>query len=491
VAPQAPATRGGRRARPPFFVDLAGGPWSVERMTAGTQELDRRLGPLEAFSLVVGRIIGSGIFRTPAPIMALTGALGPFTAVWIIGGAATLLGAFCFAELVAMLPRSGGPYAYLHAAYGPTWAFLRGWAMFAVSETAAIAAVALVCAEYTNSLWTLAAGRSLGRPIEVVLALAVIWSLTAVNCRGVGAGGRLQNGITALKLVAIAVVVAAGFGRAGQAGGLGGGGAWWPERLDWGGVLAIGAALRYAFFAYSGWEGATYVAEEVREPSRNLPRSMLVGIAAVMALYLATNAAYLNQLSVAQVAGAKWVAADAMQCALGAAGAAVIAAAVVINTFGNVNAQVLVKARTWHAMGRDGLFPAALGRVSASTRAPVAALVVQAAWASVLLIVAGFAANAYETIIDYFTFTSAVFNISTFAAVWVLRRKWPDAPRPVRAWGYPYSLIAILVIQVWLMVSAVITAPVPSLLGVGLTAAGLLYRFRRGTPGSAAVRGRS
>lgn len=443
-----------------------------------TNDLDRRLGPVEAFSLVIGRIIGSGIFRTPAPIMALTGALGPFTAVWLIGGLATLLGAFCFAELVAMLPRSGGPYAYLNAAYGPTWAYLRGWAMFAVSETAAIAAVALVCAEYTDSLWTIAAGQPIGRAAEVAVALGVIWVLTLVNCRGVGAGGRLQNVLTALKLFAVGVVVVAGLARAGADRALGGGAPWWPQQLDGAGLLAMGAALRYAFFAYSGWEGATYVAEEVRDPARNLPRSMLLGIAGVMALYLLANAAYLNQLSVAQVAGARSVAADAMQLALGAAGAVVIAAVIVVNTFGNVNAQVLVKARTWHAMGRDGLFPAALGRVHPATHAPVVALVAQGTWTSVLLIVAGFAANAYETIIDYFTFTSAVFNISTFAAVWVLRRKWPDAPRPVLAWGYPWSLAVVIAIQVWLMTSALITAPVPSLLGVGLTSAGLLYRYR-------------
>lgn len=441
------------------------------------QDLDRRLGPVEAFSLVIGRIIGSGIFRTPAPIMALTGSLGPFFGVWLIAGAATLLGAFCFSELVAMLPRSGGPYVYLRAAYGPTWAFLRGWAMFVVSETAAIAAVALVGAEYTSSLWALAGGDRFSRPVEVAVALAVVWCLTAVNCRGVGAGGRVQNVFTALKLVAIGAVIAAGLGRAGHALGFGGGAAWWPARWDGAALLGMGAALRYAFFAYSGWEGATYVAEEVRDPQRNLPRSILLGISGVMVLYLAANAAYLNQLGADQIAGAKSVAADAMQVALGTAGAALIAAAVVLNTFGNVSAQVLVKARTWHAMGRDGLFPAPLGRVHPITRAPIMALVVQAAWASVLLVVAGFAANAYESIIDYFTFTSSVFNISTFAAVWVLRRKMPDAPRPVRAWGYPYSLIVVLLIQAWLMVSALITAPVASLLGVGLTATGLPYHL--------------
>ncbi len=453
---------------------------------AERDDLDRRLGPLEALSIVVGRIIGSGIFRTPGPIMALTGAAAPFFGVWIVAGVATVLGAFCYAELVAMLPRAGGPYAYLRAAYGPAWAFLRGWAMFIVSETAAIAAVALVCAEYAGALWALGAGRPWPRGAELAFALAVIWGLTAVNCRGVAAGGRLQNALSALKVLALGAVIAAGLGRTGgDAAGLAGGSgdpggtaACWPARFGWRDLLAAGAALRYAFFAFSGWEGATYVAEEVRDPRRSLPRSMLLGIGAVLLLYLAANAAYLHQLGPARMAASKWVAADAMAAALGAAGAALIALSVVVNAAGNVSAQVMVKARTWFAMGRDGLFPSALGRLDPRHRVPTTALLVQAVWASVLLLVAGLAARAYETIIDYFTFTSSIFNVSTFAAVWVLRRRFPAAPRPVRAWGYPWSLLAVLLIQVWLMVSALLTAPLPSLLGIVLTSAGLLYYHR-------------
>jgi amino acid transporter len=424
--------------------------------------LTRALGFREALSLVVGRIIGSGIFRTPGPIMALTGGATLFFGVWVLAGVMTILSALCYAEMVAMLPRSGGPYAYLKAAYPPWWAFLRGWAMFFVSETATIAAVALVFAEYARTLWESGGGAGWPRGLETAAAAGGVWLLTWVNVRGVREGGRAQNALTVLKLAALAAVAWVGLTAArGAAPG--------PEAAPlaapggWAAVLAVGASLRYAFFAFSGWEGATYVAEEVREPERNLPRSLLLGIAVVMATYLLVNAAYLRQLGPAGMAGAKQVAADAMRSALGPAGAVLIALAVVLSTFGNINAQVLVKARTWHAMHRT----------------PVGALVAQGIWATVLLVAAGLAGRSYETVIDFFAFTSAVFNLSTFAAVAVLRRRLPDAPRPFRVPGWPWTLGVVLVIQAAFLVVTAITAPLPSLLGAGLTLTGLIWYFRR------------
>ncbi len=445
------------------------------------------LGPREALSLVIGRIIGSGIFRTPGPIMALTLTPGPFFAVWLLAGAMTMLSALCYAELVAMLPRSGGPYAYLIEAYPPWWAFLRGWAMFFVSETASIAAVALVFAQYAAVMWTAGGGSAWPRGLETSLAVVGVWLFTGINARGVQAGGRVQNVLTVLKLGALVAVAAVGLSLARAAGpalpphwGQGEGAG--PVTEFWKTVLAIGAAMRYAFFAFSGWEGATYVAEEVREPERNLPRSILWGIGVVLAAYLLVNAAYLKQLGPAGMAGSKQVAADAMRAALGPGGALLIALAVVLSTAGNINAQVLVKARTWHAMARDGLFPQRLGAVDARHRTPVGALVGQALWATVLLVAAGLAGRAYETVIDFFAFTSAVFNLSTFIAVWVLRRKLPHLARPFRVPGWPVTLVVVLVIQAAFMVVTLITAPVPSLAGLGLTASGLLW-YRWGRPG--------
>ncbi len=453
------------------------------RPATGPDGLSRVLGFREALSLVVGRIIGSGIFRTPGPIMALTGGAALFFGVWVLAGAMTLLSALCYAEMVAMLPRSGGPYAYLKAAYPPWWAFLRGWAMFFVSETATIAAVALVFAEYAGVLWRASGGAPWPRGGETAVGrgrrLAADLGERARRARGGAGPERAHRAEAGGARGGGGGGAAAGAGRRdGCAGRAPAGAAPLASPGGWAAVLAAGASMRYAFFAFSGWEGATYVAEEVRAPERNLPRSLLLGIAIVMGAYLLANAAYLRQLGPAGMAGSKQVAVDAMRAALGPAGAALIALAVVLSTFGNINAQVLVKARSWHAMARDGLFPARLGDVHATHRTPVGALVAQALWATVLLVVAGLAGRAYESVIDFFAFTSAIFNLSTFAAVWVLRRRLPDAPRPFRVPGWPWTLVVVLVIQAAFMVVTLITAPLPSLLGVALTATGFLWYFR-------------
>ncbi len=440
--------------------------------------LERRLGLTEALSIVFGRIIGSGIFRTPGTIMLLTASISLFYGVWILGGIATLLGAFCYAELVAMMPKSGGPYAYLKAAYPPVWTFLRGWAMFFVSETAAIVAVALVFAEYFNSFLFSISGNHISHTLELLIAFCAMWLLTLVNCFGVALSGKIQNLFSAVKFLALLMIVYFGFSRAGEISHFTT--QFWPEEWSWSTMIAFGAAMRYGFFAYSGWEGATYVAEEVKNPRKNLPLSIILGIAGVMLLYLAVNSAYLYQLSPEVIKTSKWVATEAMNKAVGVTGGIFIAAAVMINTFGNISTQVLCKARTWYAMSQDGLFFKPLSKLHPKYKTPNTALLVQGAWATVLLLGAAFAEYAYEAVIDYFSFTSAVFNVSTFAAVWVLRKKYPQIKRPFRVPFYPFTLIIVLLIHIWFMVVTLISAPLPSLLGVLLTLSGLVYYYKPG-----------
>ncbi|MDZ7332024.1 MAG: amino acid permease, partial [candidate division KSB1 bacterium] len=408
-------------------------------------ELKRDLGLLESFSIVISRIIGSGIFRTPQPIMMAVAAVSLFYGVWILGGIATLLGAFCYAELVAMMPKSGGPYAYLKAAYPPVWTFLRGWAMFFVSETASIVAVALVFAEYSSSLFQLLFGHPIAYPIEILIAFSIIWLLTMLNCFGVFFSGVLQNIFMFIKLLALGTIISFGFVKAGNM--MHFSSPLWPEQFGWATMLAVGQAMRYGFFAYSGWEGATYVAEEVKNPRKNLPLSIILGIVGVMLLYLAANSAYLYQLSPEQIKASPEVATNMMNAVVGTAGGMFIALAIALNTFGNVNTQILVKARTWYAMSRDGLFIPVLAKIHPKYRTPNRAMIAQALWATVLLMGAAFAGRAYETIIDFFSFTSSIFNVSTFAAVFILRKKYPNAPRPYRVWGYPFTLIIVLIIQ--------------------------------------------
>lgn len=236
--------------------------------------------------------------------------------------------------------------------------------------------------------------------------------------------------------------------------------------------------MRYAFFSFSGWEGATYVAEEVKNPRKNLPLSLILGLSGILLIYLAANGAYIFQLTPSAVAQSKWVAVAAMETAVGTIGGGLVSLAVMLNTFGSVNSQILVKARGIYAMSRDGLFVKKLGTLHPRFRTPNAALLLQGIWATVLLGGSAFAAHAYEAIIDFFTFTSSVFNISTFFAVWLLRKKYPDAPRPYRAQGYPITLIIVLIIQIWFCITTLITAFVPSTFGALLTSSGLLFYYR-------------
>jgi len=408
--------------------------------------------------------------------MALVGCTSLFGLVWVIGGIVTIFGAVCYAELVASMPKSGGPYVYLKAAYGPMWAFLRGWAMFFVSETAAIAAVALVFAEYTSALYQISTGQILPAKYIILIALSLIWLFTIVSLYGVALSGKIQTVLSFCKVLAIGAIIGIAFCSQGNPANfvtpvL-------PETFGFATILAIGAALRFSFFAFSGWEGATYIAEEVKNPSRNLPLSLFLGIGGVMLLYGGVNSAYIYLLPPAEIAASRQVASDAMIVAVGASGGALIAAAVMLSTFGNVSTQILCKARSWQAMARDGLFFKKVADLHPKYKTPNNSLIAQGLWASVLLLFASLYKNSYEVIIAFFSATSTIFNIMTFAAVFILRKKFPDLERPYKAWLYPYSLIGILFIYGAFLILTLVTAPIPSMIGIVLTFTGLVYYYR-------------
>lgn len=440
-------------------------------------DLKRDLGLVEAVSVVISRIIGSGIFRTPAPIMALVGSTSLFGLVWVLGGIVTIFGAVVYAELAAMMPRSGGPYEYLKISFGPFWAFLRGWAMFFVSETASIAAVALIFGEYTNAVWTIVFGAPFHRAVLYGIALGTIWLHTTINLFGVHLSGVTQTVFATIKLAAVGGIIGVAFTS------------WdtgnWGNFTDplfpaaWTGstILAVGAAMRYSFFAFSGWEGATYIAEEVKNPRRNLPLSLFIGIGGVMLLYAGANAAYLYQLPPATIAKSPEVATRAMEVALGASGGVLISVAIMLNTFGNVSTQILCKARVWQAMARDRMFFDGFAKLHPEYRTPNHALIGQALWATVLLTFAITAKNSYEIIIDFFSATSTIFNVMVFVSIFVLRKKYPDVPRPYRAWMYPWSVYVILAVYAVFFVITLLTAFVPSLIGLALTATGAPYYY--------------
>jgi basic amino acid/polyamine antiporter, APA family len=433
-------------------------------------ELERKLGLKETLSIVVNRIIGSGIFRTPASIMLATASVSLFYGAWVLGGIATILGALCYAELVAMMPRSGGPYVFLKAAYPPVVTFMRGWAMFFVSETGSIAAVALFFSE--TALSVLLPGAGPGSVAAVAIALVLV--LTMANSVGIKFSGMLQNIFGLMKVVVLILIVIISFSKGINAQNFT---EISEDPWSWAGIVAIFQAMRYSFFAYSGWEGATYVAEEVKNPRKNLPLSLFFGIGIVMLLYLLINTAYLNLLGGAGIASSKGVAVDAMKVAMGTAGAILVSAAIMVSTFGNVNTQILVKSRTWYAMAKDQLFFSPLAKVNSRYRTPNNAMFAQAFWATVLILFASLRESAYEAVIDFFSFTSSIFNVLTFASVLVLRYKYPEIARPYKAWGYPVTLLIVLAIQLTFMVITLKTAFVPSMIGVGLTCTGLIYYY--------------
>lgn len=448
----------------------------LEKYLSQKSELIRVLGFREAISIIVNRIIGSGIFRTPGPILLAVGTVQLFFGVWIIGAIATLLGALCYAELSAIFPKSGGPYVFLRVAYKPSVTFLRGWAMFFVSETGAIVAVAIFFSE------TLAkAIFNQADPIYVFISsLFIIWLSTLINVLGVKLGGIIQNIFGLLKISSLIAVAILGF-----VGGL---------NLHhftsdaviqntntsfFASVLLIGEALRYGFFAYSGWEGATYVAEEIKNPSKNLPKSLFWGIASIMLIYLLVNVGYINALGPDVVKNSKVVAIDLLHSVFGVASAVVIALVLAFNALGNVNTQIMVKSRTWFAMARDGFFSNKLSKVHGRFNTPYIALLAQALWATVLLLFAVANGRAYETVIDFFSATSTIFNILTFYSLIQIRKKFPDLVRPYKAFGYPITIILVLLIQLTFLAVTLYTAFLPSIIGLLLTSSGLIYYYFR------------
>ena len=407
------------------------------------------LGLFSAIMLVAGGVIGSGIFRKAGVMAQQVGSPEVLLGIWVGAGLISLMGTLCNAELASMMPQTGGQYLYLERTFGSFVAFLYGWALFAVIQSGSIAAVCYVFAEYGTKFLNLpeaapaladfhfhvpwigdiAPFKKLG--VKAVAA-AVIILLTVVNYLGVRLGGLVQNIFSIAKISAmvgliIAVAVTTGVGQWTnlaqdsviiQPAGL----AWW---------LAVAAALQGAFWAYDGWHKITWIGGELKSPQRDLPRSLVIGILLVTGLYVAMSAAYSYVLPVDEMAKSELVAADvAERCFAG--GGKWIAAAVMISTFGAANAIILTSARVYFSMGQRGAFPGLFGHVQPTFRTPSWSLGVQAVW-SVLLLFSG----TFDTLTDTLIFVSWFFYAANAAAVFVLRRREPDAPRPFKVPGYP------------------------------------------------------
>lgn len=421
---------------------------------------------------VVGGIIGSGIFLNPAIVAQRVGTAPLTLLAWVLGGAVAVLGGFVYGELGQRLPRAGGSYAYLSAALHPLFGFLYAWALLLTIATGAAAAVAYTFASYTANLLGLAPG------LVTPLAAAAIWAFALVNLFGVQFGAWTQNTFVALKLLALGLLVVAGLALAPSAGASPCAGC--PELVAPSGlgpsVAAMAAAFVPVLFAYGGWQQTNFIAEEIIEPERNLPRALMLGVAIVVVVYLLANAAYLRVLGPAGLAASSAPAAEVLDRTLGSTGRRLIGLGVAISAAGFLNTVTLVSPRVYQALARDGLFFPAFARLHPTWRTPVVAILLQAAWATVLLF-----SGTYGQLLDYVVFADWIFFGLTAVALLALRRRdRGDEGGGFRVPGYPVTVWLFIGAAAYVLGGSVVSNPGNALRGAGLLALGVpLYLWRR------------
>jgi basic amino acid/polyamine antiporter, APA family len=416
-----------------------------------------RLGVWSTAAILVGVTIGSGIFRVPSVAAAETGAVGATFLLWIVGGLVALFGALTIAELAAMFPRAGGIYVFLKETYGPGTAFLFGWTRLLVIQPAVIGAIALICAAYVGAFVPMTDGQTRA------LAAGIIAALAAANYRSVAWGAWVQNVSTVAKVVALVILALAIliFGDPG-AGALAGPLEFSP--LTWGG---FGIALLAVMWTYDGWIDATYVAEEVRDPGRTLPRALAGGVLAVIAIYLVVNTAYLLAMPLDDMAASELVAADAAMTVFGPVGASLVAALVILSTFGALNGVTMTGPRVFFALARDDLFFRPVAAVHPSFGTPHVAITLAA-----LLGIGYVSVRTFEQLAEAFVLGIWPFYVLCVIAVFVLRRRRPDAPRPYLAWGYPWVPILFLLASLGMLGNALVRQPATTLLSFGIILSG-------------------
>jgi APA family basic amino acid/polyamine antiporter len=419
--------------------------------------------------VVIGGIVGSGIFINPYLVARTLDTPALVLGAWIAGGAIALAGAFAYAELGQRMPKAGGQYVYLSEAWHPVVGFLYGWALLFMIETGAMAAVAMAFAQYALRL----AGQS--NDLVLVVAIAAIVLLSIINYVGVTPGSRVNNVFVLLKVAALGVIILLAL--------------WGPSAPDWlttgraaaespvsGTVaLAFGAALIPILFAYGGWQNANYVAEEMRDPRRHLPRALILGTAIVVVIYLLANVAYLRTLGLAGLAATETPAADAAAKWLGAGGANFVAAAIAISTFGFLDLAILAPTRVYYAMAKDGAFLPSVAKLHPRFQTPGNAILLQSAWAIALLFT-----GKYGDLLNTVVFADWIFFGLTVAGLFMLRRRM-GAPDGFRTPGYPWLPAFFVLVSVIVVYSVVREAPLRAAAGAGLLLLGVpvYYWFRR------------
>jgi len=414
--------------------------------------LIKGLGLMDSTTLVVGSMIGSGIFIVSADIARQVHSPALLLFTWIATAALTLVAALSYGELAAAMPHAGGQYVYLRESFGPLSGFLYGWTLFLVIQTGTIAAVAVAFAKFLGIFmpWISAQNHwigsgKIGLTTQQLVAISIVALLSAVNMRGIRTGAVVQNIFTFAKTAALLGLIAVGIllGRNSQALARNFGHFWDGAGWSLHAVRLVGVAMVGSLFSADAWNNVTFTAGEVRNPRRNLPLSLALGVAIVMSLYIAANCGYLAvlPLEAIQHASDDRVATAVMKQVLGPAGVQVMAIAIMVSSFGCVNGLILAGARVYYAMALDGVFFRKAAALGARHHAPVFALAIQGVWAMLLTL-----SGSYSDLLDYVIFAALAFYILTIAGIFVLRRTRPEMERPYRTFGYPVLPAAYIVV---------------------------------------------
>ena len=443
-------------------------------MSVPASQLERRLGPLDAAAIIVANVIGGGILFTPPQVAAAVPNAIWFLSAWVAGGALAFAGAMAYAELAALRPRAGGEYVYLNAAFGRLAAFLTGWTSFVAGFTGAIAASAIVLTFYLERFIPGAANSApffvvpvpyvpLTFSRQTLVALSAIALMAGIHIRGVGPGRITGNVLAALKVSALLMFIALGFSiGSGSAANL---------TASAGPVMSSSwlLALIPVMFTYSGWNAAGYIAEEIRDPGRNVPKAFALGTAAVIVIYLSLNALYLYVVPVADLAQVKGSVLDVVaDRLLGARAGDIMGIVSIISLAASISAMTFAGPRVYYAMARDGLFFDAAARVHSRYRTPAAAIVAQAAWAGLLVL-----SGSADALTNYTGFAIVLFAGIAVTALFVLRMREPAAPRPFRAIGYPVAPAIFIIACALIVANGIYSRPGPTGAGLLVIAAGI------------------
>jgi len=449
-------------------------------MTQPKPTLLRALGLWSAVSIVIGTVIGSGVFLVPSTMISRLGSVPMLFVVWVVAGLLSLFGALTYAELAAAMPEAGGEYVYLSAAYGPFWGFLYGWTQFWVAKSGSIATLAAGFYIYLSAFVPALAQTVVVLPYHIgpggsfleihygqLVAIGVILFLAAINYIGVRAGGNVQVLVTAAKMLGIAAVIGVGLfcGR--------GDAAHFTQHIPAvTGIAGFFAAMVGALWAYDGWNNVSMVSSEIQDPGRNLPKSLIYGTGAVIFTYLLINVAYFYVLTPRQVADSHRLAADMMTFLYGSWAGKAVSIAVLTSIFAALNGSILSGSRVPYAMARDGLFFKNMATVEPKFRTPGNAMIWLSLW-SCIVVLSGW----YDDLYNFVIFGSWILYLMTAASVFVLRRKQPNLSRPYRVLGYPLVPVLFVGVAALLLVNTLHDRPRESLMGLFLMALGVPFYF--------------